>query len=309
MKARLTQLSLALLIVSGVLSLDGRALGAHALGGYALAQTDPLADVREQIMYADYPSAISLVNAVLARTDLDARTRNTALELLATAQIASRAADDAGRTLATLYARDPDYRLSDPDASPPVISAFARAREARPRPVDVAITHTTPTLSRRESPSVEAQLTRHADAVAEMRLLYRQGSDASWSSVVMNRRPDGGFAARIPVVGASDQAVDVAYYIVAAAPSGVELGHRGTQAEPLSLRIPAERAAASATTASAPLAATAASPSDDGGVAEQWWFWTIIGAVVVGGVVAGVVLGTQNQGIPDGTLGTVTLSY
>lgn len=279
--------------------------------GRALAQGDPLADVREQIMYANYPEAISGANVVLARTDIDARTRNTALELLATAQIASRATEDARATLATLYARDRGHRLSDPDASPPVISAFARAREAQPRPVEVRISHRTPTLTRRESPSIEVSLASNADAVEEVRLVYRQGSEAGWSRVVMNRRPDGTYAARIPVVGPSDQSVDVAYHVLATAPSGAELAHAGTEAEPLSLRIPPEvpTAVVATGTGPAPDLTTSTGSTDSGGtnVAEEWWFWTLIGAVVVGGVVTGVVVGTQTQGIPDGTLGTVVL--
>lgn len=273
-----------------------------------LAQTDPLANVREQIMYANYPEAISGANAMLARTDLDARTRNEALELLATAQIASRAPEDARRTLATLYARDPGHRLSDPDASPPVISAFARARESHPTPVEVRIVHRPPTLTRREAPSIDVTLASNADAVGEVRLVYRQGNEAGWSRVVMNRRPDGTYAARIPVVGASDQAVDVAYHVVATAPSGTELAHAGTEAEPLSLRIPADVAVAVSDVPRVdPI--DVGDTGDDGGVnvAEEWWFWTLIGVVVAGGVVTGVVIGTQSQGIPDGTLGTVVL--
>jgi hypothetical protein len=201
---------------------------ATSLAATAHAQTDPLAPVREQIMYANYPEAISGANALLSRTDLDARTRNDALELLATAQIASRATADAQRTLATLYARDPGHRLSDADASPPVISAFARAREAHPAPVEVRIVHRRPALTRRESPSIEVSLASNADAVGEVRLVYRHGNDAGWSRVVMNHRPDGTYAARIPVVGASDQSLDVAYHVIATAPSGAELAHEGT---------------------------------------------------------------------------------
>jgi hypothetical protein len=276
----------------------------------AEAQTDPLAPIREQILYANYPEAISGATTLLARTDLDARTRNTTLELLATAQIASRAADDARRTLATLYARDPGHRLSDPDASPPVVSAFARAREASPPRVQVRITHRAPTLTRRESPSIEVQLASGADAVDEVRLSYRQGAEAGWSRVVMNRRPDGTFAARIPVVGAADQAVDVVYHVIATAPSGAELAHSGTEAEPLSLRIPAEapRLEAAVETPAGPgIPTQPTQPPSGGSVTDEWWFWTLIGVVVAGGIVTGVVVGTQSQGIPDGTLGTVTL--
>lgn len=55
---------------------------------------------------------------------------------------------------------------------------------------------------------------------------------------------------------------------------------------------------------------TPSEPSDEGGsVLEEWWFWTIVGAVVVGGVVAGVLIGTQSGGTEaplEGTLGTST---
>jgi hypothetical protein len=274
----------------------------------ASAQTDPLAAIREQILYASYAEAIAGANALLARSDIDARTRNTALELLATAQIASRATEDARRTLTVLYGRDPGHRLTDPDASPPVVSAFARARESSPPRVQVRIVHRAPTLTRRESPSIEVQLAAGADAVDEVRLSYRQGAESGWSRVVMNRRPDGTFVARIPVVGPADQAVDVVYHVVATAPSGTELAHSGTEAEPLSLRIPAEAPSLAARVdPSQPATPQPSEPARGGSIAEQWWFWTLIGVVVAGAVVTGVVVGTQSQGIPDGTLGTVTL--
>ncbi|MFW5925904.1 MAG: tetratricopeptide repeat protein [Myxococcota bacterium] len=40
---------------------------------------------------------------------------------------------------------------------------------------------------------------------------------------------------------------------------------------------------------------------DSGGVAGKWWFWTILGAVAVGGVVAGVALAGNGGGGGDGT--------
>jgi len=296
-----------------VLAIALVALGALGAPAMSHAQTDPLAPIREQILYASYPDAIASASALLARADLDATTRNGALELLATAQIANGDADDARRTLATLYARDPGHRLTDPDAGPPVVSAFARAGAAQPALVAVRIAHRAPTLSRRESPSIEVQLASGADAVDEVRLAYRQGNEPGWSRVVMNRRTDGTYSARIPLVGAAHQAVDVAYHVIAAAPSGAPLARSGTEAEPLSLRIPGE---ASGTVASGeapprpnPAAGTTGPTDGNGGggnVAEEWWFWTLIAVVVGGGVVAGVVVGTQ-PGVPDGTLGTVTL--
>jgi len=300
-------------IARAVVTLALLALGALGAPTLTHAQTDPLAPIREQILYASYPEAIASATGLLARTDLDARTRNAALELLATAQLANGATDDARRSLTTLYSRDPGHRLTDPDASPPVISAFARARESQPAVVSVVIAHRAPTLTRRESPSLEVQLTSGADAVDEVRLAYRQGNEPGWSRVVMNRRPDGSYSARIPLVGAAHQAVDVAYHVIATAPSGAPLARSGTEAEPLSLRIPGDAStslvAGEAPPRLDPTAGTTGPTDGNGGggsVAEEWWFWTLIAVVVAGGVVAGVVVGTE-PGVPDGTLGTVTL--
>lgn len=285
-------------------------LAFHASVGRA--QSDPLAPIREEILHARYPEAISAAMQLLERRDLDARTRNVALELLATAQIANGASADARRTLTELYARDPEHRLTDPDASPPVISAFARARESARERATVRVAHRPPTVGRRESPLVEARIEQGADAVDELRLVHRQAGDPGWSRVVMNRRADGTFTARIPLVGPANQAQDVAYYLVATAPSGAVLAGVGSEAEPLALRIPAELPSISTLSESSARvgAATEAARSDGSGggsVVEEWWFWTLVGALVAGGVVTGVVLATQNGDVPDGTLGTVVL--
>lgn len=264
-----------------------------------------LAAIREQILYASYPDAIASAEALLSRGDLSAADRNTALELLATAQVANRQSSEAEATLRTLYARDPDYRLSDADASPPTISAFARAREAHPTPVTVTLAHDSPgVLARRESPVIEVRATAGADAVHEIRLGYRHAGETGYTRVVLNARADGTWSGRIPVVGSASEDIDVAYFLSAVAPSGTELGSRGSEAEPLQLRIPAE----------APGVASLRDGSVDeargGDVASEPWFWTIIGVLAVGagvGIGVGVYVGTQ--GPESGTLGTVTLMH
>lgn len=274
-----------------------------------------LSQARELVLFARYPEAIEAGRALLARDDVSAAQRNAALELIATAQIANRQPAEARETLATLYARDPGHRLSDPDASPPVISAFARAREARPTPIALELQHESPgTLARREPPAIELRVGAGADAISEVRLAYRTAGEPGYSQVVMSPRAGGAWTARIPVLGSSDRALDVAYRIVALAPSGAELGHVGSEAEPLQLRIPAEVPDPSAVAAASlgegrdgalpPMGA----PQQGGSVLEEAWFWIVIGLVVAGGVTAGVVVATTSSGGPDqGTLGTVTL--
>lgn len=281
-----------------------------ASAGVAHAQRDPeaaLAEARELVFQARFADAVGAARQILDRDDLSAAERNATLELLAVAQIANRQQRDAEQTLALLYSRDPDHRLTDPDASPPVLSAFARAREARPAPIPVRLVHTTPTLARREAPELSVRLTEGDDAVAEVRLVYRMGSESP-SRVVMTRRSDGTYVARIPVVGDATRATDVAYHIVALAPSLAPLASPGSAAEPLQLRIPAESSGSVASTGSAPVPEPAPAPGGGGSVAEEWWFWTLIAVVVIGaGVTAGILLGPAQEGPQSGTLGSVRL--
>ncbi len=283
-----------------------------ALPSAALAQAAApdaeLAAIREQVLYASYPDAIEQANALLARTDLDAAQRNTALELLATAQIANQEPDAARETLRLLYARDPGFRLTDADASPPVVSAFARAREAHPEPVRVTLGHSSPgTLSRRESPAITVHLLDGADAVGEVRLAYRHAGDPGYSRVVLDRHPDGSYVARIPVIGATEQAIDVAYYLTAVSPSGTELGHLGSDAQPLALRIPGDVPRADAIP---PGAISDAPPQRGGDVASEPWFWILVGALAIGaGVGIGLGVDAATRGPEGGTLGTVTLMH
>ena len=270
-----------------------------------------LGSIREMIFAARFGEAVNGARTFLDRLDISAGERNAGLEALATAQIAMRATDDARQTLGLLYARDPGHRLTDPDASPPVVSAFARAREAQPEPVPVHLDHTPPRLSRRESPEIRVSVTEGADAVAEVQLVYRFGAEGT-ARVVMTPRGDDSFSARIPVVGDASRATDVAYHIVALAPSLAVIAATGSEAEPLQLRIPPEdEHAAPPQGELPPVLQTHADPTPDGGggggsVAEQWWLWTILVALVAGGVTVGVVLGTQ-QSPTEGTLGSARL--
>jgi hypothetical protein len=277
----------------------------------ASAQDDEvqLRAIRELIFEARFADAVSQARAYLDRGELSASARNSGLEILAIAQIANRQRADAEQTLQLLYSRDPGHRLTDPDASPPVLSAFARARESRPQLVPVRLEHRAPTLTRRESPTLEVRVLEGNDAIAEVRLDYRAG-DEGQSRVVMTQRQDGTYVARIPVIGDPSAATDVAYHIVALAPSLTPLGQVGTAAEPMQLRIPAERNEVVAVERPGPIQTEepVTPPSGGGSVAEEWWFWTLIAVVLVGGgVTAGILLGPAQEGPEEGTLGSVRL--
>lgn len=281
------------------------------LPGAASAQEEELSAIRELIFQARFEAAVQQANALLERSDLKAAERNAALEVLATAQLANRQDGPASETLRLLYSRDPGHRLTDPDASPPVISAFARAREAAPTPITVSLQHEPPALTRREPPSIEVRVAEGADAIAELRLVYRIAGEGE-SRAVMSRRDDGTYQARIPVVGDASSSTDVAYHVVALAPSQAELGAIGSSAQPLQVRIPAESRGQAGAQGSGQVVvqqAPTAAPAEPGGgsVAEEWWFWTLIAALVIGGVTVGVVIGTSQGGPEPGTLGSVQL--
>ncbi len=264
-----------------------------------------IAAVREQLLYASYPEAITGAQQILAGHDISAVQRNAALELLATAQIATQQADAARTTLVTLFSRDPGHRLTDRDASPPLVSAFARVRESHPAAVVADLQHRSPgTLATRESPSIEVRVGAGADAVDEVRLAFRHSGESGYTRVVLNHRPDGVWTARIPVVGAADQMIDVAYYLTATAPSGAEIGHLGSEAEPLTLRIPP----ASGAIASEPITAPVTPAGGD--VTSEAWFWVLL-AVAVAGAGVGIGLGVNEgtRGPEAGTLGIVVLRH
>lgn len=68
-----------------------------------------------------------------------------------------------------------------------------------------------------------------------------------------------------------------------------------SDAEPPTVSVEPEPQPPAVVATSAPAPSQPQHESDIG-VAGEWWFWTLIGAVVVGGVVTAIVLGTQSSG-------------
>jgi hypothetical protein len=277
------------------------ALAAALVGGTAQAQDATperaLAEIREMALYARYREALAATQTFLQRADLSAVQRNTGLEVLATVHIALRDQPAATQVLQQLYARDPAHQLSDPDASPPVLSAFGRARAHPPSAVAVEIVHETPALPARRPPLLEVRLGANGDAVDELRVRYRQGDDDGFTTVVMNVR-DGVATARLPVLD-RDEAYTVHYVIEALAPSGSVLAAQGTDTEPLALAMPEARAAAAESSSAQPAAA---------GGDDLWWLWTIIGVAIAAGGAVGAYFIVQEVTAPaNGSLDTIQL--
>ncbi len=280
----------------------GLALPAAAQGP---SPEQALSEIREMALYARYREALQAAQTFLERTDLDAAQRNTGLEVLATMHIALRDQSSAGRVLQQLYARDPEHRLSDPDASPPVLSAFGRARSNPPPPIEVELAHEPPSLDERRPPILEVRLGANADAVQEVRLRYRQADDAELTTLVMNVA-EGVARARLPVLERSE-AYDVRYFVEALAPSGATIATRGSESEPLSFTMPAARASASVGGGGGGSGGGGGEPVATGGD-DLWWLWTIIGLAVAGGAAVGIFFAVQEATAPaNGSLDTIQL--
>ncbi|MCB9616458.1 MAG: hypothetical protein H6722_28825 [Sandaracinus sp.] len=289
------------------LALASLVVGALALGRVFLAptvaeaQASPavaLAEIREQILYANYGAAITAAQAFLERTDLDARSRAIGLEVLATAHIANRDQSAADETLRELYRRDPGHRLTDGDASPLVQAAFQRARERLPDTIPVRLNHQAPRLTNRESPEVRVAVADGLEAVQEVRIAYRTGGAPRFANLVLNL--DGSTAVgRLPLVGSPDQAQRIEYFVLALAPSGTPLAQLGDEAEPLVLDVPAERREAN------PL--TPPPPAEEEG-SSKWWVGVLVGVVVA--AAAGVTVAfLLREEAPSGSLGGVSLEF
>lgn len=286
-------------------------LGVAASGVAAQPSPDvALETVRELLLYASYPEAIAEARRLLERTDLDARRRNLALERLAIAHLAQRDGE-ADRVLDELYRRDPGHRLTDADASPPVLAAFARARERRPEPVVVELEHQAPTPTSRRSPVVEVRITTGREAVQELRLFHRRAGEPGFEQTIVDLAADGRGRATIPLGGTDSRSID--YYLVAVAPSLTPLGGLASQHAPLTLAVPEPetprpevRLVPAPTPEPEPFQALPA-PAEEAGPSgrSRWWVGVLVGLAVVG---AGVGVGLSvRQEAPRGTLGAIEL--
>lgn len=268
-------------------------------------QASQLSTLQDLVLRANYRQALPAAHAYLARTDLSASARNQGLEILATVHLAMRDEAAAQHDLAELFARDPEYRLSDPEASPVVQSAFARAR-TQAAAWTIALEHVAPQLSEHVAPILSVRVTEHADALHELRLQYRRHGETTAASVVLDVDAQGAAQGRIPIEG--DEAYAIDYWLSAVAPSGHVLGALGSADAPLTIEVPAApHAPALMVTETTP---TPATPVDQGGgdVTQEAWFWVVLGVVVVGaGVGVGVGVAVASEGPQGGSLGNATL--
>jgi len=285
-------------------------IGLSATSASAQTSADAELDaIRQSMRQAGFRAAASAVETYLARTDLTAAQRNSGLEIDAIVSLARRDEARASASLTELYARDPGHRLSDPDASPVVQGAFARARDAA-RPRAVTLESDSPEELERRSPIIRVRVAEGTDRVQELRLNYRAAGvgraagAGRFTAIVISPEADGTGEATLPV-GSDPDPQSIEYYLEALAPSGTALGALGSEATPLRVVI-----AAAPVVAPTVVTVTEERPVETSGgdVTGEWWFWTLIGVAVVGaGVGVGVGVASSQPRSPDGSLGNVNL--
>jgi hypothetical protein len=284
---------------------DGASAGSSGSGGAAPAAdtiAGQLATIRDLILRANYRLALPEVRRFLERSDLDASQRNVGLELQATIYLALRDEVSARQTFQQLLSRDPEHRLSDADASPVVLSAFARAR-SQARPVPVTLAHDPPLLTRRRAPLVSVRIEEGANAVSEIRMHHRVRGSTEVGTVVMRIGQLATAEGRLPLA-AEDNAYTAEYWLEAVAPSGFVLARRGSEAQPIAIAIPQQTTETRIVEVSVPGGTDRAQSGD---VTEESWFWILVGVVVLGGAGAGIGIAVATSGPESGSLGNIAL--
>lgn len=248
--------------------------------------------LREELQYARYEEAATHTRDYLERVDLSAAERNAGLEVLAAALLANRDHAAAEEVLATLFARDPEHRVGDADASPVVQAAFQRARAAAPAQVPVNLAIAAPRF-RGASAAIEVEVSEGRDAIEELQLAF--AGPSGWNRLVLQVDASGHARGEIPISDAAAGALR--YYLEARAPSRFVLASEGSESAPLRAEVPP---------AGATGAPSGSGQVEDGG-ANLTWLWVTLSVVVVGAGVGTALALTLPDDPPRGSLGGVEL--
>jgi len=253
------------------------ALAALSSAAQAQLQEHPevaLTDARAALDKARFDVAKQRAQRLLERRDLDARTRNAALELSAIIDTAARRERAAQATLAELYARDPLHPRRVYDPGPAVETAFAKAHAHTQGSVNVAFS-ALPRRQRDGTLQLRLRIHRGANAVESVHVrLWLPGENAEpvEVSAVLGLREQLALTLPMPVSYAGALPV----VMEARSPGGYVLGHIGSGEAPARLSVPALQPA------EAPPPPSCLAPASPRPLRRAWWLWTSIGVVVTG---------------------------
>jgi hypothetical protein len=230
-----------------------------------------LSDARALLEKARFDVAKQRAQRLLERDDLDARTRNAALELSAIIDTAARRERAAQATLAELYTRDPLHPRRVHDPGPAVETAFAKAHAKAQGAIRVTFS---------------ASPRRKEDGTLQLQIRLREGHDAVQSMHVRLWLPGEGDPVDVSgVLGLREQLAislpaplsfkgALPVVVEARSPGGFVLGQIGSNETPASMHVPSV----------APPAAVEAHPCPPRPppIRREWWLWTSLTVVVTG---------------------------
>ncbi|MGE0788249.1 MAG: hypothetical protein AB7S26_21430 [Sandaracinaceae bacterium] len=255
--------------------------------GAAHAQNPLIREGQEQFGELRFEEALQTLSAALVRSGNSPQQFATIYRLLALTYLALGRTEEASGAYRSMLPLDPEY-TPDESVSPRMREFLDGVRaqweaDGRPGtgpPPPVNIRHRSPAEAERETEvPLEATVEDPASRVASLVLAYRQGTNAVFTRADAQREGET-YRAIIPADAVAPPLVE--YYFEALDAQNLPIAARGDVAAPLRIAVP--------------------EPGGGVNVLEEWWFWTLIGVVVVGGVVAGILIADAVSQSQRGTL-------
>ena len=249
-----------------------------------------------------YDESIQKLSAALLRQDVTKPQKIEVYRWLAYNYIVLKQDESARTAVFALYAIEEDFELPKSE-SPKFREPFKKYREqwveeGKPglaketkAPAAVVLKHLPASeVPHDQSVPVSGSFDDPEKRVSKISLFYRTGSTGKFVEAPMTVGT-GAFKANIP--GSAVKPPLVEYYVQASDKGGLAVATRGDAETPLRIAVAAER---------------------EGSVFSTWWFWTGTGAIVAGGIVAGILLTRKKDNGPGGsgpngpTSSTVTIT-
>jgi hypothetical protein len=260
------------------------ALGAAQLADAATHQSR-LAQARKEYMSQEYERVVRLMAPLVESPTATISDKVEGYELLGLSYLILGEKKRAREAFENLLELESSHVLRDPSDSPKlreffedVKRSFVPGYKMRPQVSLEASAPSGATAGRRVE--LGAVIAKGSREVRHVLLRWRRSGLLTYESVAMQRQGTRVLAGFVLPEDAAGYRLE--YYIEARDDGGQVLGRTGDPQRPLTL----------------PVAGGVRRPDS---ILRAWWFWTVVGAAVVSGVTAGIVVGTSTK-VPQGNL-------
>jgi len=263
----------------------------------ALAQQQELKKAQEFFVQMEYEKVQAAASRVLENPLAQPHQVVEAYAIIGFSQSADGKKRQAEETFTRLLAIEPDYSPGD-RYSPGLLGPFEKALKARNRQ-KLELRHIPPQAGSKEALLLEVT-SNPFELAAAVRLRWKEASESDWKEKTKPLPATGVVEFTRPEISVSSE-IEYQFQLLNAAGAAIK---NLPDDEPFHLKPPE-----SVAQKMAPSTVLAAPSVTDGLVEKKyderetavapvwyrsWWFWTAVGAVVAGGVTAGVLLGTSS---------------